>query len=130
VKFSPVKEIASKKCKCRFSKFFSAGVQKKCRKCRFFRLRGIFAATGLPGYIRNDAEFQPIEQRLKLVNGLKNYVSAAYLLSAKNAIRKCTVANFSSDDRTLTSTIVTATKAACPLQNTHDRRFENEKKQS
>ena len=26
-------------CKCRFSKFLSAGVQKKCRKCRFFRLR-------------------------------------------------------------------------------------------
>ena len=36
VKFSPVKEIASKKCKCRFSKFLSAGVQKRCRKCRFF----------------------------------------------------------------------------------------------
>ena len=40
VKFSPMKEIASKKCKCRFSKFLSAGVQKRCRKCRFFRLRG------------------------------------------------------------------------------------------
>jgi len=40
VKFSPVKEIASKKCKCRFSKFLSAGVQQRCRKCVFFRLRG------------------------------------------------------------------------------------------
>ena len=27
-------------CKCRFSKSLWAGVQKKCRKCRFFRLRG------------------------------------------------------------------------------------------
>jgi len=40
VKFSAVKEIASKKCKCRFSKFLSAAVRKRCRKCRFFRLRG------------------------------------------------------------------------------------------
>jgi len=35
-----MKEIASKKCKCRLSKFLSAGVQKRRRKCRFFRLGG------------------------------------------------------------------------------------------
>ena len=39
VKFSPVKEIVSMKCKCLFSKFLSAGMQKRCRKCCFFRLR-------------------------------------------------------------------------------------------
>jgi len=39
VKFSPMKGIASKKCKCRFSKL-SAGVQKRCRKCRFCGLKG------------------------------------------------------------------------------------------
>ena len=35
VKFSFVKENASKFCMCWFSNFLSAGVQKKCRKCRF-----------------------------------------------------------------------------------------------
>ena len=43
VKFSPVKKIASKKCKCRFSKLLSAGVQKRCPKCRFFGLEGSLA---------------------------------------------------------------------------------------
>ena len=33
--FSPMKEIAFKKCKCRFPKFLSAGAQKRCRKCQF-----------------------------------------------------------------------------------------------
>jgi len=40
VKFSHVKEIASKFYKCWFPKFLLAGVPKKCRKCRFFQLRG------------------------------------------------------------------------------------------
>jgi len=36
VKFSPVKETASKFRKCTFSKFWLTGIQKKCRKCMAF----------------------------------------------------------------------------------------------
>jgi len=44
VKFS---EIASKKCKYRFSKFLSAGIQKRCRKYRFFGLEGTLITTDI-----------------------------------------------------------------------------------
>jgi len=40
VKVSPVEEIASKFASAEFQKFLSAGVQKMCRKCRFFGLEG------------------------------------------------------------------------------------------